>query len=384
VARRKLPSLEEALPDPPQNPKRSAEERIVKRMELWRPAREVLTRVRSVPTIFPWLDYATKVKGYPVGRITVVHGPSSEGKTELALGLGLSFLKRRHFFGLVDAEFTTPITWLEGLMTRYADDPLFLALRPKSYEHTVDAVRQMLKTIIAGKETGDLPKDTSGLIVVDSLRKLVPENFLAKIAKNGAQGERGSVDGMNGMGAAIKAKMNADWFDELTPLLYRADVAMLLIGRESENRDAPKGGPAWKLTGGKSVLFESSLSMRVERDWVREGAGKDATVTGERHDVEIYKSKVAGKDDIVDVFSFHTSNGKLSPEGFDPARDILELGVQLGVVKMAGSWVSYRTKRWQGKNQAVKRIAADAALREELERDVRAKFDRGLAVEAGA
>jgi recombination protein RecA len=379
MGRKKIPPVAPsapALPDPPRNKERQALARVAERMKIWRPARQVLRRVRAVPTIFPWLDLVSKVNGWPIERFGVVHGPSSEGKTKLALGVGLSFLQRGHFFGLVDAEYTTPISWLEGLMAKEADNPLFLSLRPKSYEQTVDAVREMLRAIIAAKKTGEIPEETSALIAVDSMRKLVPENFLEKIRKFGAQGKKGSVDGMNGMGAAIKAKMNADWFDELTPMLYEAGAALLAIGRESENRDGARTGQDWKLTGGKSLVFESSFLVRVERDWIREGPVDNQVVVGEKHDCALYKSKVAGKDEDVDYFCFHTSNGKLTPAGFDTGRDLLELGVQLGAVKLSGSWYSFGGKRWQGRSQAVKRLAADVGLRDDLEMAVRARFAR--------
>lgn len=363
------------LPNPPVDRRAAAVARVASRFASWRPAREVLTRVRAVPTIFPSLDMATRVGGFPVGRVSVVHGASGEGKSLIALGIGLSFLKRGHFFGYVDAEFSTPISWLEGLMEQEADNPLFMGLRPKSYEQTVDAVREMLKVIIAAKTSGEIP-DAAGIIVVDSLRALVPEDFTEKIKRFGAQGDRGSVDGMGGMGAAIKAKMNAEWFDELRPLLYQADVAMLIVGRESTRRNAPRGAADWQLTGGRALVFETSgLLMRSERDWLREGSGPDAEVVGERHDVGIYKSKVAGKDEVVAYWSFCTSNGKVVPEGFDIGRDLLELGVSLGVVKVAGtSNYSFASKRWQGKRRAVVQLHGDAELREKLELAIRARF----------
>jgi recombination protein RecA len=367
---------EDSVPSPPIDPRRKALADIASRMKGWRPARQVLRRVKAVPTIFPWLDYASRVSGFPVGRVSVLHGPSSEGKTGCALGLGLSFLRKGHFFGLVDAEFGTPISWLEGLMEAHADDPLFLAKRPKSYEDTVDSVRELLKAIIEAKESGKVP-DAAGLIVVDSIRKLVPENFMAKIAREGASGKKGvGIDGMRGMGAAIKAKMNAEWLDELNPLIYRADVAMLLIGRESQNREAAQsGGQEWKLTGGGALVFDTNgLLMRCERDWVREGPADDQRIVGERHDVGIYKSKVAGKPEQVEQWSFHTSNGAIAPEGFDLARDLVELGIELGAVRISGGWLSFGKQRWQGKQRAVKRISDDARLREELDRAVRARF----------
>lgn len=263
-------------------------------------------------------------------------------------------------------------------MQEFADDPGFMGKRPKSFEDTVDSVREMLKVIIAAKESGEAP-DAAAVIVVDSIRKLIPEDFLEKIRKYGAQGEKGSVDGMSGMGGAIKAKMVADWLDELTPLLYRADAALVAIGRESVNRDASRGAPGWKLTGGGALLFESSLAMRVERDWTREGQGPESIVIGEKHDVGIYKSKVAGKDDKVEYFAFHTSNGVMTPEGFEPARDLVELGIQLGVIQGAGSWFTFsppggKPTRWQGKNQAVKRLSGDPGLLGALDAVVRSRF----------
>ena len=382
MGRKKLPPApaESApvLPDPPDASRAKALSKVAAKVASWRPARQVLTRVRAVPTIFPWSDYATRVRGFPTQRLIVVHGPSSEGKTLLALGYGLSFLKQGHYFLHVDAEYTTPATWLEQSMGEHVDNPLFLALRPRSYEEVVDAVRDFLKTLIASKKAKEIPEDASALIVIDSLRKLTPENFLAKLAKQGSEGKDGAgVDGMRGMGAAVKAAMNANWFDELTPLLYHSGAAMLIIARESENREKGNGQPDWKLTGGRAVLFEGSLMIRVERDWERVGAYPNQVTIGERHDCYIYKSKVAGKDDREEIFSFWTSNGKgPAPEGFDVGRDLFELGVALGAVKQSGGWFSYGTVRWQGKERAVKRLTEDLALRARLDKDVRVRFEK--------
>src|SRR5271157_325155 len=141
-----------SLPEPPTDKARAALARVAGKMGRWRPARQVLRTVRAVPTIFPWLDYATRVRGFPVERISVIHGPSAEGKTKLALGLLLSFLRRGHFAWHVDAEKTTPIDWVGDLFAAYADDPCYLALRPKSYEETADAVREGCKALIAAKK----------------------------------------------------------------------------------------------------------------------------------------------------------------------------------------------------------------------------------------
>lgn len=362
---------------------------VAKRFEGWRPAREVLEKVQSVPTIFPWFDMGTRTGGLPIARFGIVHGPSNHGKTAFVLGLGLSFLKRDHFFALVDAEATTPIDWVEKLMGPHADHPGFSALRPNSYEETVDATRSILTNIGEAREKGQIPKDTTGLIVVDSIRKLVPKNILDRILKQGAEGDRGSVDGMGGRAAQIKANLNSAWLDELTMLLRQTNTAMIAIARESKDPDADanarKYGKDIRITGGGGLIFDSSLGLRVTRsEWVKQGAKDDAEIVGEKHQVQIWKTKVGGKEDKVTNTYFHTSNGKVCPEGFDRARDLLELGMQLDVVKSpGGSWLSWTpsdtgmAKRWNGKAVAHKQLTAAPDLMDALERDVREAFGTG-------
>jgi len=337
----------------------------------FRPAKEVLTLVRSVPTIFPQFDFATRVGGVPLARFIVIHGPSSHGKTSFAIGLAKSFLLAGHFAFLVDAEMTTPFNWVESLIGEAADTPFFNALRPKSYEETVESVRVALNTIIKAKKAGKLDKNTSAIIVVDSLRKLVPENILKKVLK----GENG-VDGMGGRAAQIKAAMNAAWLDELIPLLHDSEATMVVIARESENTES-KGffDQDWKMTGGKAIEFDSSLIARICRQgYVKEGAGEQSTVIGEKHLIAIRKTKVAGKDDKVVKCFFHTSNGKLTPEGFDRGRDVIELALEFGIIQKNGSFFSFGGKRIQGVNGLVSYCHANQQYLEQMEAAVRAKF----------
>jgi RecA/RadA recombinase len=282
---------------------------------------------------------------------------------------------------------TTPPDWLAKLMGQQADNPGFVGLRPKSYEQTVDAVREFAKRIASAKDRKEISPETSGLIVVDSLSKLVPEDFLAKIAKLGAQGAKGSVDGMSGRGGMMIAKMNAEWLRELTPLLYHTGTTMIAIARESEDNDPRTWtGPGFKIRGGSDAIFDSSLVMRVTRQWVKEGSGEDARVVGERHEIMIHKSKVAGRDERASYGYFHTSNGAIVPEGFDRARDVLELAREFGMVKQSdgGGWLSWKGRRWQGANTAVAKLNAEPAMLAELEAQVRAGFAAESDVEGGA
>jgi recombination protein RecA len=353
-----------------------------------KPPREVLKRVRSVPTCFPGFDHATRVGGYPIERITTVHGPSNAGKTAFALGVLASFLRRDHFARLYDLERTTPVTWLETLMGDVLDHPGFSAARPHTYEEVVDDVRNWCTQIATARTKGEIPPDTTGVMVLDSLRKLVPENFFTKLSKGA---EEHGIDGMGGRGAQLKAAYNAAWFDELIPLLDDTGTALLIIARESE--EIVKNGRfeqrIVKLGGGGSVVYESSLIVRVERArWITDGEGKEAPVVGEQHRLTIRKTKIGGKDDRVTIASFHTSNGKLTPEGFDTARDVLDLGARLGVVKKSGGWVGWSGKRIQGETAAVRWLAdpSHRAHLDALTAEVRDAFDKAgpTEIEEGA
>jgi RecA/RadA recombinase len=351
-----------------------AMQRVAARFQGWQPAGKVLTRVMAQPTIFPQLDCATRVGGWPLQRIAMVHGPSGHGKTSVALGLGLSFLQAGHFFAYVDAEFTTPTEWLQGLMAEHAGNPGFLAQRPRSYEETVKAVRELCDGLVAARDAGDVPPETTALIVVDSLRKLVPAKLLDKMLTG-----KDGVDGAKGRAAMMKAALNAQWLDELVPMLYHSNATMVLIAREFDNPDANPWEADYKVAGGKAVLFDSSLAMRVTRGWVRRGSGEDSEILGERHKVSIHKTKVGGKEDKVEVAYYHTSNGVLVPEGFDRPRDVVELACERGVVeKGKGAWLTHSStgERWQGEHQAVKALHADPKLAAELEAEVRATFGR--------
>jgi recombination protein RecA len=349
---------------------------FAKRFKEWKPAREVLVKVRAVPTRFIQYDRATRVGGHPIERFATIHGPSNHGKTTFCHGLGMSFLQRGHFYLFVDAEMTTPITWLSNLMSGYEDHPGFLALRPDSYEQTVDAVRDFVQRLKVARDAGELEPDTSALIVVDSIRKLVPKDLLKRIQKGADSNDKksGGVDGMRGRGAMIKAAMNSAWLDELIPLLYHTSTSMAVIARETEGEgeyDAPV------VAGGGALIYDASLVIRIQRAaWVKESSADNSPIIGERHRVQIRKTKVAGKDDKVVNSYFHTSNGVLIPEGFDQGRDLAELGEKYGILQKSGSWYQWPEvrKRWQGINAVVKSLYASPELMSKLELAVRSRF----------
>lgn len=375
------PTFDEDDVEPPKQDRWADLRSVAKEFEAFRPASEVLTHVRAVPTIFPQFDYGTKVGGFPIERVTLVHGPSGEGKTYFTLGLLLSFLMKNHFGKLIDAERTTPFDWVKLTMGDYLHHPFFFAERPKTYEATVKSVRSFVNTVKKVRDKGKVDDNTSALLVVDSIRKLVPEDIFKKITE---QSKQKGPEKVRDRSAQIKAAMNSAWMDELVPLLEETKTAMVIIARETDDPDADANakmwGNAYKIGGGKALYYDASLVCRVERaKYVQKdnGEGNRPSVYGERHRVTIRKTKVGGREDKVTTCYYHTSNGQLVPPGFDRARDVLEMAIKFGIVE-GGGWVKWGKNKsgvlGQGEHQAVKKLATNPELLEKLEAAVRSKF----------
>lgn len=363
--------------------RRAGLEKAVGRLQSWRPAGEVLTRVRAMPTIFPDLDRRTRVGGWPIERFGLIHGPSNHGKTAFGLGLGRSFLRAGSFFGFMDAEHAAPIDWVERLLGREASSPGFVAKRPRNYESAVDSVREFVEMVGAVRESGDVPPDTTGLVLVDSIRKLVPDRLIEKIAKSGADSKKGSVDGLGGRAAMYKAALNAQWLDELIPLLYHTRTALVFVAREAENPDAGPFEKEWKVGGGRAPFYEASLVCRISRSgWVKSGSSDAARTVGERIRIDIHKTKVGGKDDKLVTAYFHLSNGVLVPEGFDRARDIAEVALDLGLLGKGsnGRIESPDTGEvWRSIHAFAEAMEKEPATLDGLERLVRKRIDEETA-----
>jgi recombination protein RecA len=369
------------------NEKREARQRerglaaAAKAFDGFRPATEVLRKVRAVPTQFIQFDHATRVHGFPIERFTLLHGPSNEGKTLWALGLVASFLRKEHFVLFVDAERTTPIDWVQNLLGPLHSHPGFYAIRPDNYEDTIGQVRRFLNTVAKVREEGTVPKDTSAIVVVDSLKKLVPKDLMKEILEEVKK--PAEITAGRDRKGQIQAKMNAAWMDELVPLLEHAQAGFVAIAREMVDPDntdqwAKKAGTNYKVGGGGAIFYDASLVVRVERDgWISHKAGDEAprVVYGERHKVTVRKTKIGGKEGRETICYFHSSNGVLIPEGFDRARDVLELGVKFGVVEQAGNWFSFEGERLgAGIHGVVKGLTEHPELLSSIERSVRDQF----------
>ena len=378
----KAPKISRLGPDPKHT---KALAGVASRFSGFKPAAQVLLEVEAVPTRFLQLNRVSKIGGWPIARFSLIHGPSNEGKTELVHGVGGSFLERGHLYGLVDAENTTPMSWVRSLVGAAAESPGFVAMRPLTYEDTVMAVRNFCCTVAEAREKGEIDQSTTAFVVVDSLRKLVPKKMLDELLKDlsgddepatgGRKSKPKGIDGAGGRAGQIKAMLNAAWLDELIPLLAQTRVGMAVISRETEveNENPFASGPTFKVGGGKAPYYDSSLVARVTRDafLYERKYEKDKPlpeIVGERRAIEIHKTKVAGRDERWPTAYYHTSNGRLSPVGFDRERDVLELATELGVVETRKSWLAFEgASLGNGLNQALSTMRESADLTARIE-----------------
>lgn len=179
-----------------------------------------------------------------------------------------------------------------------------------------------------------------------------------------------------------KAALQSQWLDELVPLLAQTRTALVMIAREADDPTADaddfKFDRAWKVQGSKSLVYDASLVVRITRDsWVKVGERESAVVLGERHRARIWKTKIGGKDDKHTDAYFHTGNGAEGFVGFDRARDVLELAKELGVIEVAGSWLKFGRRRWQGELKCLVDLRKGGnVLVDEVEHAVRESFNR--------
>ena len=351
---------------------------VAKGFGAFKPAHDILVRVNFVPTVFPHVNVVSKVGGWPTARFSLLHGESGDGKTKFGLGLGLSFLRAGGYYVHIDAEQTTPIDWPAQLFGDWAESPGFLASREVEYEKIRSEVRRFCDGFAEAKLKGSIEPKTPALILLDSIRKLVPKNVWDELTKE-AEGkakkdQRGNVkargiDGMGGRAAQIKAALNAAWLDELIPLLAQTDVAFACVARQTIDTEGEV-----KIGGGAALIYDSSLRVEVERDgWITNGAEnqKDEVIFGERHKVIVRKTKIAGREERWPAAYFHSSTGALEgvPAGFDRPRDIFDLGLRSGVVDMkhGGHYSFAGESLGQGANKVVRRLHADPTLLARLE-----------------
>lgn len=282
------------------------------------------------------LDLALGVKGFPKGRIVEIFGPESSGKTTVALHAIAEAQKAGGIAAFIDAEHAFDRFYAEKLGV---DTENLLVSQPDNGEQALEIADNLIRS------------GAVDILVIDSVAALTPK---AEI-----EGEMG--DSQMGLQARLMSKA----LRKLTGSINKAHTCCIFINQLREKIGVMFGNPE-TTTGGNALKFYASLRLDIRKaSQIKEGD----EVIGTRTKVKIVKNKVAPpfKKAEFDI---------MYGEGISKVGEIVDLGVELGVIKKSGSWFSYGdTKLGQGRD-AVKAILKDNhELAEELEEKILEQID---------
>src|SRR5471032_2310952 len=259
------------------------------------------------------IDYALGVGGVPRGRVIEIFGPESSGKTTLSLQIVAEAQKLGGTAAFVDAEHALDAAYAKKLGV---DIDNLLVSQPDNGEQALEIVEVLIRS------------NGVDVVVVDSVAALVPK---AEI-----EGEMGDAQ----MG--LQARLMSQALRKLTGAVSKSKTCLIFINQLREKIGVMFGNPE-TTTGGRALKFYSSVRMDIRRiASIKDG---DAVV-GSRTKVKIVKNKTAApfREAEFDI---------MYGEGISREGDILDLGVEKGLVEKSGAWFSYKTERiGQGRENA--------------------------------
>ena len=262
--------------------------------------------VNVIPSGSLLIDKALGVGGYPRGRIIEIFGPESSGKTTLALHAIAECQKLGGQAAFVDAEHAIDPNYARNLGVNI--DDLILS-QPDSGEQGLQIVEMLANS------------DAFDMIVVDSVAALVPESEL--------EGE------MNEQNVGAQARLMSKALRKITAILNHHECTVIFINQLREKVGVLYGNPE-TTTGGRALKFYSSVRIDIRRT---EAIKNGSDIIGNTVNVKIVKNKVAPpfKNCKVDI---------IYGKGISQTGEILDVGVELGVLKRIGSWYEYDGNRF--------------------------------------
>ncbi|NPA37448.1 MAG: recombinase RecA [Chlorobi bacterium] len=287
--------------------------------------------VPVIPTGSIGLDLALGVGGYPRGRIIEIYGPESSGKTTLAIHAIAEAQKEGGIAAFIDAEHAFDRFYAEKLGV---DVENLLISQPDNGEQALEIADQLIRS------------SAIDIIVIDSVAALTPK---AEI-----EGEMGDSK----MG--LQARLMSQALRKLTGSISKTNTTCIFINQLREKIGVMFGNPE-TTTGGNALKFYASVRLDIRRiTQIKDGEH----VVGSQTRVKVVKNKVAPPFRKAE---FEIRYG----EGISKVGEIIDLGVDLGIIKKSGSWFSYGdTKLGQGR-ESVKGVLNDnPELAEELEQKI--------------
>ena len=289
---------------------------------------ENIENIEVIPSGSIGLNYALGVGGYPRGRIIEIYGPESSGKTTLAIHAIAEAQKMGGIAAIIDAEHAFDRFYAEQLGV---DVNSLLISQPDNGEQALEIADMLIRS------------SAIDIIVIDSVAALTPK---AEI-----EGEMGDSK----MG--LQARLMSQALRKLTATISKTNTTCIFINQLREKIGIMFGNPE-TTTGGNALKFYASVRLDIRRvTTLKDGD----TPIGNQVRVKIVKNKVAPP--------FRKAEFEITfGEGISHVGEIVDLGVELGIIKKSGSWFSYgETRLGQGRDAVKKIIKDNPELSEEIE-----------------
>jgi recombination protein RecA len=296
--------------------------------------KQAAVKIPAIPTGSIAFDLSLGIGGFPRGRVVEVFGPEATGKTTLALHVIAEAQKQGGQAAFIDAEHALDPTYAS--MVGVDVDSLLIS-QPDYGEQGLEIAEVLVRS------------GAVDVIVVDSVAALVPKAEL--------EGEMGDAH----MG--LQARLMSQALRKLTAIVSRSKTCFIFVNQIREKIGFFLGSPE-TTTGGRALKFYASLRVDVRRiATLKDG---DAVI-GNRVKVKIVKNKMAPpfREAQFDI---------IYGEGISREGDLVDCGVEYGIIEKSGTWYSYGGERLGQGKENVKRLLKDnKELAEKLDREIRDK-----------
>ena len=293
--------------------------------------------VQGIPTGSLTLDLALGIGGVPRGRIIEIFGPESSGKTTVALHIAAEVQKMGGEAAFIDAEHALDPVYADALGV---DIDRLLVSQPDSGEQALEITEALVRS------------GAVDVIVVDSVAALVPQQ---------------EIDGTMGSShVGLQARLMSQALRKLSGSIAKTNSVVIFINQLREKVGVMYGNPE-TTPGGRALKFYASVRIDVRKtDTLKQGG----EMYGNRVKCKVVKNKGAPPFKVAE---FDIIYGK----GISKSGEIVDIGIDLGIVQKSGSWFSYNGERiGQGKENAKNYIEGNEELLKEIEEKIKAQSDK--------
>ena len=296
--------------------------------------------VEAISTGSLALDIALGIGGIPRGRVTEIFGPESTGKSTVAMSVMAQAQKTGGIAAYIDVEHAMDPTYAEAIGIKV--DELLIS-QPDTGEQALEICEALVRS------------NAVDVVVVDSVAALVP---------------RAEIEGdMGDAHVGLQARLMSQALRKLTAAISRSRTSVIFINQLREKIGIVYGNPE-VTPGGRALKFYSSVRIDLRRvETLKQGTN----IVGSRVKAKIVKNKVAAPFRVAEFdISFIGSQMGISREG-----DMIDLGVDSGLIRKTGAFFSYGDIRLgQGRENAKEFLRSNQALADEIEAEIRAGADK--------